>query len=261
MAYYYDKHGNIYKLEDEKLLKKKDVIEVFNESGEEFSLPAKSADEFKLTPDEKVKVIEEIKKRIMELAKTVGLGDLAGAIVGGGGGCPAIDPVQLQTVMGTQVLPQQSQLLSNLLGAALGGGCPNVDYANLGNILGSMAQLAASSLLRPRQECLTESGTDQQLQTILGTQILPIQTQLIANLLRAMATQPAAWVQRIAGGGCPNIDPPELGSILGSLAQLGGRQPTNLFERIFGGGCPMIDPYQIGTLMGTLGFLKGLQRR
>src|SRR5512139_4077566 len=73
MKYFYDRSGNMYSIEDEKVLSKKETVEVFNEAGERFELPAHMADEFKLTPDEKVKALNELKEKLKELGKSLGI--------------------------------------------------------------------------------------------------------------------------------------------------------------------------------------------
>lgn len=247
MASYFDRQGNIYQIDDQKALKKKDRIDVWSETGEEFSIPAEIADEHRLTEDERAKVFTELSARISALLRVAGastsgcqvidpanlaavLGtpalaaqaqqampqqQLAGAFsrLGTlpGGGCPIIDPASLGAILGTRVLPQQNQLLSNLLRATLGG-CPAIDPVGPGAILGTLGQLAN----------LQQGG-----------------------------------LERMATGGCPNIDPINLGTIAGLVSQLASRRPANVFEQMFGGGCPNIDPVQLGTLLGTLGALRG----
>ena len=204
MQLYFDKQGNIYRIEDVGKLKKKDHIDVYNEAGEEFGLPLTVADEFKLTEDEKAEVIAKVKKKILKLAKAIGLEAVVRPVLSWG--CPNIDPPDVGAIAGTRINPQQ-QLIANLLKAALGGGCPNIDPADLGSILGTrihQQQLAQAGLLRAilGGGCPNVDPVD--LGSILGTRVNP-QQQLIANLLKVAL-----------GGGCPNIDPPDYGSILGT---------------------------------------------
>jgi hypothetical protein len=236
MANYFDKQGNVYRIDDPKVLTKKEHIDVWSEDGEAFTLPAKVAIEHKLTAEEKAQVITALSERIAELIKVIGTGggcpvidpvgpwtvsgthaatqqlaNLAQGIFGGG--CRAIDPPGLASILGTQVLPQQNELLTAMLRARLGG-CPNIDPANQLSMLGTLAQLAAT---------------------------------------------PAAAAQRPASSGCPNIDPANIGTLVGTLAQLAARPQANAFANLFGGGCPNIDPVQIGSMLGTLAALGGLR--
>jgi hypothetical protein len=237
MENYFDKHGNIYQIDDSKELKKKTHVNVWNENGEEFELAADKADEYKLTADERAKVIAQLTARISELLRTIS----------GTSGCPNIDPVDIGSILGTRIQPQVNQQLSTLLRSVLGSGCPNIDPLDIG--------------------------------TILGTRVLPQQYQLLNYLLRNLSggcpiidpvnigsilgtlVQPAqqANVFDRAASGCPNIDPTNIGAILGSLVQLAGRRQAGIFDSALGGGCPNIDPYQIGTLLGTLGALRGVR--
>ena len=141
----------------------------------------------------------------------IALANLAQGIFGGG--CRAIDPPGLASILGTQALPQQNELLTAMLRARLGG-CPNIDPANQLSMLGTLAQLAAT---------------------------------------------PAAAAQRPASSGCPNIDPANIGTLVGTLVQLAARPQANAFANLFGGGCPNIDPVQIGSMLGTLAALGGLR--
>lgn len=204
MQIYFDKHGNLYHIEDSKQLKKKDQIDVYNEAGEEFSLPLKMADEFKLTEDEKIKAIGELKGKILQLAKALGLDRAVGPAISGG--CPNIDPVDLGSILGTRIYPQQFAL-ANLLQSMFGGGCPNIDPANLGSILGTIINpqytaTTAGLLNRALAGCPNIDPAD--IGSIGGTRINP-QFQALANLLKVAI-----------GSGCPNIDPVDLGSILGT---------------------------------------------
>ena len=105
MPIYYDREGNLYKVEDDKQLKKTNNIEVYNEAGEAFNLPVRVADEFKLTADERAGVVSEIQAKIINLIKVLGLGGWG--VPGGSGGCRAIDPPDIDAVLGTRVYPHQ----------------------------------------------------------------------------------------------------------------------------------------------------------
>jgi hypothetical protein len=199
MSYYFDKTGNIYKIDEEKTLLKKDTIEVFNEAGEEFGLPVKIANEFKLTPDERAKVVHEITIKILELLKVIGHGGIVGGLgAQGKPPCPLFDPAVESSIEGRLAMSQQSHVLADLLRGIFGhgGGCPHVDPANLGSILGTRGFGGGCPNIDPAQ-----------IQNILGTAALQ---QLLGNLLYG----------RIGGRGCPNVDPPTLENILGSVIQL-----------------------------------------
>jgi len=239
MSYYFDKTGNIYKIDDEKALRKKDTIEVFNEAGEEFGLPAKMANEFKLTPDERAKVVHEITTKILELLKALGLGGIGG-LGGHGGGCPAVDPANLGSIAGTLAMSQESQVLAALLRGIIGhgGGCPAIDPAQIENILGSLVLPVQSQLLTALLSSWFRGGgcpaiDPVNLGSILGSVI-----------------QPAA-LSRGLGGGCPAIDPAQIQNILGTVAfqQLLG---SLLRGRFGGGGCPNIDPANLGNILGSV---------
>jgi len=255
MASYFDRQGNIYQIEDQKILKKKDRIDVWSETGEEYSIPAEAADEHRLTEDERARTFAEILTRVATLLRVVGVGPAVGT-----GGCPNIDPPSLGSVLGTlgqvaaaqqampqQAMPQQQAAAFQAGFGGLGGGCPVIDPVSLG--------------------------------ALLGTRVLPQQNQWLGNVLRAAlggcpnidapglgnfvgnVAQPAnlqaAGLERIASGGCPNIDPVNLATIAGLASQLAARRPGNWLDQVYGGGCPAIDPVQLGSLLGTLGALRG----
>lgn len=189
MANYFDDSGNVYRIEDERQLKKRTHIEVRNEAGERFTLAAESADEFRLTPDERATVINDLTARITELVKALGRG------------CPNIDPVDMGTVTGTRV-PD--------LGRALGGGCPNIDPANVLSILGTLSQLSA------RQPAMS-------VERMLGgcPNIDPANIATVLGTLLQLRRQPSA-IEVLLGGGCPAIDPQQIGNLMGTLSLLQG---------------------------------------
>ena len=82
MNLFYDRNGNLYNIEDEKVLTRKNCISVFNEIGEELELPIDKADEYKLTPDERLQVINELRARIAGLERVLGAN-------------PSIDPMNV----------------------------------------------------------------------------------------------------------------------------------------------------------------------
>lgn len=223
MQIYFDKNGNLYQIDDVKKLKKKDTIEVCNEAGEEFSLPVKNADEFKLTADEKVQVTNEIKTKIMTLAKTIGLGEIVGPAVSGG--CPNIDPPDLDSIHGTRI-NTTTIALNNLLKAVLGGGCPNIDPINPGSILGTIGNPQYHELAKALNTniaaCPNIDPPD--IGSIAGTRVNP-QLQVMTNLLRVAL-----------GGGCGHIDPPDLSSILGTRINPQQQLAAGLLRAMLGNG-------------------------
>lgn len=184
MPHYFDDHGNIYRVEDERKLEKIDHIEVRNEAGERFMLAAELADEFRLTPDERATVVTDLTARIRELIKALG------------GGCPNIDPVNIGSVLGTRISPEAT--------AALGGGCPNIDPANILSVLGTLSQLSATRPMAGLERLAGCPNIDPaNIGTVLGT-------------LVQLQRQPAL-LERLLGGGCPAIDPHQIGNLLGTL--------------------------------------------
>jgi hypothetical protein len=209
MGFYYDKAGNVFQIEEKEMLTKKGTVTVFNEAGEEFEIPADKADEFKLTPDERAKVVDELRAKAMDLGKTLGI-------------CPVIDPAcwsygpRCPTFGACRIFDRWCPSFS------FGPGCLAFDPAFF--------------------------------ETVAGTQMTPYAAAQPAQL----APQVQNLLQSILNS-CPNIDPVNLGSVIGTLASRNVYRFRDIFQRI-GGGCPMIDPPELKYLVGTLATLQELTR-
>ena len=210
MGFYYDRAGNVFQIDEKELPEKKGTKTVFSEAGEEFEIPADKADEFKLTPDEQAKVMNDLRARAASLGQYLKI-------------CPIIDPACWSVGPSCPIFGPGCRLF--------GGGCP--------------------TFFRP-PGCLAFDPIP--FDTIGGTQFTPY--------FGAQQTQVASQVQSLLQSilnSCPNIDPINLGSVIGTLAGQNVYRYQDLFQR-FGRGCPMIDPIDIRALIGTIATLRELTR-
>ena len=128
MPMYFDKSGNAYQIDDEKVVTRKAKITLTNESGEEFEIDAAKADEHRLTLEEHQRSFDELNKKVVALGKLLGW-------------CPIIDPIDPYTIREPprRALPEiQIRDLEAIL--KIFEGCTNIDPQRLVTILGSLAQ-------------------------------------------------------------------------------------------------------------------------
>jgi hypothetical protein len=192
MAIYFDRAGNMFQIDDEKMLQRKKSVTVFNDRGEEFELSTERADEHRLTPDEQQKLMVDLRAKALALSQALGI-------------CPVIDPC---FPFGAHLPPCSTFLRP----------CLVMDPVWHGALQGT------PYMARAMQQA------DQPLQV----------SSLVSQLLQAVLA------------GCPNIDPTNLGTVIGTFAsryRLGQ----------LGGGCTMMDPPDIRSLIGTINVLEQLQ--
>jgi len=218
MAIYCDRAGNVFQIDDEKMLQRKKSVTVFNDRGEEFELPADKADEFKLTLDEQQRLMVDLRAKAISLSQVLGI-------------CPVIDPACLPygshcPLFGPRCPPFGSHC------PPFGSHCPP-----FGPHCPSFGGCLAFDPAWPG----TIQGTPymaRDVQQAGQARVFPQASQLLQSVL----------------AGCPNIDPADLGAVIGTLAShyFHGHGPLH-------GGCTMMDPPDLQSLIGTVRVLEQMQ--
>ncbi len=207
MGLYFDGAGDVYQIEDEKVVTRKKTMTLRNERGETFELAADKADEYKLTPNERQKVVAELSEKAASLSKALGI-------------CPVIDPACMQ-----YGYPPP---------------CPPF--------------CGAFGCLPLHQQCLAFDPAS--FWAFRGT---PYMARTMGQISQPMqiAPQTHQLPQSILSG-CPNIDPANLGTVIGTLASRNIYRYNQGFGQ-FGGGCTMMDPPGIQAILGTIRILEQIQ--
>lgn len=207
MGLYFDSAGNVYQIDDEKVVTRKKTMTLHNERGETFEIASDKADEYKLTPNERQKVVADLRDKAVSLSKTLGI-------------CPVIDPACIPFGH----IPPCPTFCGAFGCLPLYHHCLAFDPMFYGTVRGT-PYMARSMEQLPQ-----------------ATQVAPQTYQLLQSILE----------------GCPNIDPVNLGTVIGTLA-LRDIYRQRIDPGRWVGGCTMMDPPDIQAILGTIRILEQMQ--